>query len=71
MPDTMLTVEIGGMSCGHCQKAVRNALESVEGVHIDEVAIGRASMHFDAAQLKATSITDAIRDAGYTIVATH
>jgi copper chaperone len=71
MPDTALTVEIGGMSCGHCQKAVRSALESLEGVQIDEVAIGRASVRFDAAQLQSATIAEAIRDAGYTIIATH
>lgn len=71
MPETKLTVDIGGMSCGHCQKAVRGALESVDGVQIDEVAIGRASMRFDAALVKPDAIAEAIRDAGYTIVATH
>jgi copper chaperone len=71
MPETTLTVDIGGMSCGHCQKAVRNALETLDGVQIDEVAIGRASVRFDSAQLQSATIAEAIRDAGYTIVATH
>lgn len=71
MSEATLTVDIGGMSCGHCQKAVRGALESIDGVQVDEVAIGRASVRFNAAQVKPDAIAEAIRDAGYTIVATH
>jgi len=71
MPETALTVDIGGMSCGHCQKAVRGALESLAGVQIDEVAIGHAKVRFDTAHLQSETIAEAIRDAGYTIVATH
>ena len=34
------TVEIGGMSCGHCLRSVKDALTELEGVTLEEVRIG-------------------------------
>lgn len=65
------TVEIGGMSCGHCLRSVKDALTELEGVTLEEVRIGLARVSYDDAQLNPDVIADAIRDAGYTILATH
>lgn len=64
-----MTLEIGGMSCGHCVGAVRKALEKVPGVKVDDVQIGRATVEYDPAQVKDTAIRDAVDDAGYELVA--
>lgn len=64
------TIEIGGMSCGHCVKAVKDALAEMDGVTTEEVRIGRATVEFDPAQVPAGSIAERIRDAGYTVLAT-
>lgn len=60
-----LSLEIRGMSCGHCVAAVKKALQSVAGVTVHDVAIGRAHIAFDAAQTSAAHIVQAVEDEGY------
>jgi copper chaperone len=60
-----LTIEIGGMSCGHCVGAVRSALERLPGVEVKDVRVGSATVAFDAAATSPERIADAIRDEGY------
>lgn len=63
------TVEIGGMSCGHCLMAVRNALEALEGVTVDEVKLGKATVSVDDAIVTSDAVAEAVRDAGYDVLA--
>jgi copper chaperone len=35
----MTELKISGMTCGHCQTAVKNALEAVDGVERVEVSL--------------------------------
>jgi copper chaperone len=67
--DAMETLEltIGGMSCQHCVRAVREALESVSGVTVSRVDVGHASLSFDAAQTAPSAIAAAVTDAGYDV----
>ena len=64
------SLTIGGMSCGHCVMSVRNALESIEGVSVDEVRIGQATVQFDESAVQADAVAEAVRDAGYDVLAT-
>lgn len=66
-----LTLEIGGMSCGHCVKAVNTALATIDGVTIEQVAIGSATLTFDPARTAAEQIAQAIEDEGYQVLATR
>lgn len=63
-----LTLEIRGMTCGHCVKAVNSALSSMDGVTVDNVAIGSAAVTFDPARVSADAIEAAVRDEGYEVV---
>lgn len=65
-----LTLEIGGMSCGHCVGAVKKALASLPGVQVDDVQIGRATIDYDPAKVQDTQIREAVDDAGYEVLAT-
>jgi Cu+-exporting ATPase len=38
------TLTIDGMTCGHCVRAVREALAAVPGVAVRSVAVGRAEI---------------------------
>ena len=38
-----MTMRIDGMSCGHCVKAVRDALDEVPGVQVQRVDVGTAN----------------------------
>jgi copper chaperone len=64
------SLTISGMSCGHCVMSVRNALESIDGVTVDEVRIGQATVQFDESAVQADVVAEAVRDAGYDVVAT-
>ena len=59
---------IEGMSCGHCVAAVKRALEGVEGVRVEQVAVGSATVEYDDAVASTEAIRNAIEDEGYTVV---
>ena len=61
-----LTLQIEGMSCGHCVARVEKALSRLEGVHVGRVGIGSAEIDYDPARTPFTRIRQAIDDAGYT-----
>jgi copper chaperone len=62
---TRTTLKIEGMSCGHCVNAVRSALADVEGVAVEEVGIGSATVSYDPAQVSPQKIVEAVSEAGY------
>lgn len=64
---TQLTMQIGGMSCGHCVGAVKKALEGVNGVAVDQVAIGSATVRYDATATSADQIKQAVEAEGYPV----
>ena len=66
-----MTVNIEGMSCGHCVDAVRKALEGVNGVRVDDVQVGAATVTFDAGVANENAIAEAIADEGYAVVDTR
>ena len=61
-------LKVEGMSCGHCVKAVKTALQQQPGVNVREVAIGKASGEFDAEQTSPSRLADALASAGYPAV---
>jgi copper chaperone CopZ len=65
-----MRIDIEGMSCGHCVGAVKRALQSVEGVQVEEVAIGSATVTYDPAAVSPERITGAIEDEGYVVAST-
>lgn len=60
-----VTINIEGMSCGHCLNAVNRALGGLPGVTVDSVQMGRAELSYDAGQTDPLRILAAIEDAGY------
>ncbi|WP_332897337.1 heavy-metal-associated domain-containing protein [Haladaptatus sp. CMSO5] len=59
------TITVEGMSCGHCEQTVTEALQSVSGV-TDATAdreTGQASVDGDA---DVSALVQAVEDAGYT-----
>lgn len=60
-------LKIEGMSCGHCVRAVRGALDAVAGVDVEQVELGSASVRFDPARTDAARIARAIEEAGYAV----
>jgi copper chaperone len=65
---TTATLKVEGMSCGHCVKAVTEALEGVDGVERADVDLegGRAVVAFDESRTTARALANAVMDEGYT-----
>ena len=66
-----LTLDVSGMSCGHCSMNVTRALESVAGVKVETVTKGSAKVDFDPAITNPLSIAEAVTNAGYPAHAAH
>jgi copper chaperone CopZ len=54
------------MSCGHCVASVKKALEGLDGVTVEQVAVGTATVAYDPAVASPGKIAEAVSDAGYT-----
>ena len=59
------TMAIAGMSCGGCVSAVQKALRAVPGARVDDVAVGSATVSYDASLTNPAALAQAVRDAGY------
>lgn len=60
-----LTLQIGGMSCGHCTAQVERALRGVPGAEVEHVAVGSATVAFDPARTNPEALAAAVAEAGY------
>ena len=60
-----MTLKIHGMTCGHCVSQVTKALEAVDGVKLEQLSVGSATVSFDPAVASEERITQAIEDQGY------
>jgi copper chaperone len=59
------TIGIGGMSCGHCVASVRGALARLEGVEVEELRVGSATVAYDPETVPVERIAAAIEAQGY------
>jgi copper chaperone len=66
----MTTTEftVTGMTCGHCEQAIRDEVDQVPGVIGVEVstATGLLSVTTDGLSIDASAILKAVEEAGYT-----
>ncbi len=62
-----LTMRIEGMSCGHCVRGVTQALASVGGVEVEQVAVGSATVRYAPGSVGADTIVRAVEAEGYTV----
>jgi len=60
-----LHLDIDGMSCQHCVRAVTNALGELPGVTVEAVEIGRATVAYDPEQTSPDAVLEAVADEGY------
>ncbi len=69
---TTTTINITGMTCGHCVSAVKSELSELPGVgsvDVDLVNGGTSTATISSeAPLDSASIGDAVTEAGYTVV---
>jgi copper chaperone len=60
----MTDLAIEGMTCQHCQRAVKNALEAIDGVVSVEVDLDRGSARI-AGTADVAAMIRAVEDEGY------
>ena len=63
MPELRVTID--GMTCTHCVRTVRAQLEALDGVEVERVEVGRATLRYDPARVAPARVLAAIADAGY------
>lgn len=68
---TKVTMDITGMSCGHCVASVSKAIKALDGVAESRVEIGSAAVEYDPDRISPPQIAQAIADEGYVVVGTH
>lgn len=66
MPMQTLKLIIGGMTCEHCVKRVKRALEGCQGAAIAEVDLALASAVVTGESLDAAELIRCVEAAGYT-----
>ncbi|MDD3170028.1 MAG: copper chaperone CopZ [Eubacteriales bacterium] len=64
-----ITLNVEGMSCSHCVKAVKDAVAALDGVAEVEVDLkGKtATVEYNAEEIKPERIQEAIEEEGYDV----
>ncbi len=62
---TTKEIKIDGMSCGHCEMAVRKELSKLDNVKVKKVKIGEAVVEYDETKIAEQDLYKAIEEAGY------
>jgi copper ion binding protein len=67
---TKETINVGGMSCEHCVKAVTNAIGALPGVKKVKVSLksNSAAVEYDESAVTLDAIHKAIRDEEYDVL---
>ncbi len=60
-------LRVPGMSCGHCERRIRQAVGGLAGVRSVEVDLGgkRVTVDYDEGAVDLASLKEAVRRAGY------
>jgi len=58
-------IALQGMSCQHCVSRVRETLEGLDGIEVQDVRIGAATVRLDSERISLDQVEDALRTVGY------
>lgn len=62
------TLFVEGMTCGHCENAVKRALSELDGVKDVQVDLGTKKVEVEGENLVNSVLKEAIEDAGYDVL---
>lgn len=64
------TLNVQGMSCGHCVKAIEGSVGKLEGVNSVQVDLqaNKVNVEYDTNQISIEKIKETIDDQGYDVV---
>ena len=65
-----ITLNVQGMSCGHCVKAIEGSVSQLAGVNVVNVKLDEAKVDvsFDEGKVSLEQIKETIDDQGYDVV---
>jgi copper chaperone len=65
-----IMLNVNGMSCGHCESAVKNALVKLDGVEGVQVFLkdGKVEVEYAADKVTEAKMKETIEDQGYDVV---
>jgi copper chaperone len=63
-----VTLQVEGMSCGHCVKSVEGAVRNLGAEATVDLSGGKVSVAYDESKVQLAAIKEAIEDQGYDIV---
>jgi copper chaperone len=65
------TLNVQGMSCGHCKQSVEGALQKLDGVSAADVNLeaGTVVVSYDEVNVTIDTMVEAIEDQGYDVTA--
>jgi copper chaperone len=65
-----LTLRVEGMSCGHCEIAIQDAVRKLPGIQKVKARKGKKEVaaEYDAALVSPEAIAEAVTGAGYDVV---
>jgi copper chaperone len=65
------TLDVRGMTCGHCESVVKGALEELNGVTAVEVHLdtGKVNVAYDEALITIAEMREVVEEQGYDVVA--
>ncbi|SES02879.1 copper chaperone [Gracilibacillus ureilyticus] len=63
------TLNVQGMTCGHCKMSVEGALKELDGVSAAEVnlEVGSVDVTFDESKVTVAAMKEAIEEQGYEV----
>jgi len=64
----MITLNVPGMSCGHCEAAIKTEVGQVAGVSAVSVDLATKIVTVDGDQLDLDAIVAAVAEAGFEVV---
>lgn len=62
----MLTFQVDDMTCGHCVRAIKEAVRALDADAVVDVDLARHLVRVQAPQLDATRVRQVLEQAGYT-----
>jgi len=68
MEPKMLTFQVDDMSCGHCVRAIKEAVRALDADAVVDVDLPRHRVRVQAGQLDAARVREALEQAGYSPV---
>lgn len=60
-------LQMEGMSCMHCVKRVKQALDVLEGVSDSDVQVNEATITYDESKVSKKELEAAVQKAGYKV----